>query len=59
MARKSRQEKDVRAALCGDASENEGGIGCALLLTPGFSLDKHLMEVRRKESSKAHEKCLV
>lgn len=48
MAWKRRQEKDVREALGGDALENECGIECALLLTPGFTSDKHQMEVGQK-----------
>lgn len=36
----------------GEALENEFGIECALLLTPGFSSDEHQMESETKGKSR-------
>lgn len=45
MGLKRRQEED------GEALENECGIKCALLLTPGFSSDEHQTESETKEET--------
>lgn len=51
MGLKRRQEEDVRQALGGDALENECGIECALLLTPGFTSDKDQKEGETTEKA--------